>query len=216
MARDFNGTSDIIKRGSLLTDITTNFTMSCWAMEITALSRHIFLNGNRDAGGGNGYSLNSASSGTKWRFDIAFVGGVSMVGTLTLGRWYHLTGTRDSTTWKLYVDGVQDGTPITNAPNTPSFNTTIGGASKDGGSDNAFFAGQIAECAIWSRVLDIREIQALARGYSPLFFKQNLLTHVPLIGVNNPERDMANRQTYAVTGTTQVRHPRIIYPRGSQ
>ena len=76
------------------------------------------------------------------------------------GRWVHLAGTYDGTTMKFYVNGelhrkrdLAPGTPV--EAGRPFF---IGGDPKK----NAYFNGMIDDASVYTRVLSVREIAALA------------------------------------------------------
>ena len=80
-------------------------------------------------------------------------------------------------------------------------------------SDATFFAGGIAECAIWNRVLTDGEIRALGRGFAPAFFPRGRVFYSLIDGRHSPEINMAGTTHGTVTGTTFLDHPPVIYPR---
>ena len=93
--------------------------------------------------------------------------GVSTAHSMSTGTWYHIAGTFDGSTWKVYKDGsllssVADSTTLT----TSSENVLIG-ASTIVNSVTRFFDGLMDDIRIFDRALSTSEITALAskRGY---------------------------------------------------
>lgn len=219
MAKDFDGTNDILKRGSPVTTATDNFTMSCWFNPDVALpanTKYMFVNGVISGTGGNGWDLNMQTSGVA-RFDLVFVAAVTGTTALSTGTWYHLLGVRNSGTSRLYVNGTEEGTSIANAPNTPSDNASIGARTDPVAGDARHVDGKIAECAIWTRALSTTEISELADGVSALSLitRGSLAAYLPL-GRNDPETDRVSATTWAVTEAVAFAHPRIYYPSTGQ
>ena len=79
--------------------------------------------------------------------------------------------------------------------------------------DATFFAGGLAECALWNRVLTADELQALGRGFAPAFFPRGRVFYNLIDGRHSPEINMAGTTHGTVTGTTFLDHPPAIYPR---
>lgn len=80
--------------------------------------------------------------------------------------WYHAAVTYDcaTTTWKLYLDGLQVGTAIAAANARPRFDSIqhfgIGTAMTSTGVVEGAFAGSIDEVRVWERALSSAEILA--------------------------------------------------------
>ena len=79
--------------------------------------------------------------------------------------------------------------------------------------DASFYAGGLAECALWNRVLSLGEISALGRGYSPRFFPNGRVLYSPVDGRSSPEFNY-DGTSGTVTEATYLEHPRVIYPAG--
>ena len=78
--------------------------------------------------------------------------------------------------------------------------------------DATFFAGGLAECALWNRVLSSTELNMLGLGYSALWIPQDLKFYCPVTGTSSPEPDLSgNGNTGTVTEAVQLAHPPVIY-----
>jgi|GEM_PF-3679066 len=82
----------------------------------------------------------------------------------------------------------------------------LGGRSD--GEAGRFYAGDLAEWAKWDRALSTIEIAALAVGYSPSFFSQDLKWHLPMD--DGLCRQTCNELAVSNYGATSSDHPRII------
>lgn len=107
----------------------------------------------------------------------------------------------------IYTNGVNEGNDSDNISSTVDlFELSVGYRSS---LATDFFDGTIAEVAIWNRVLTAPEISALAKGYSPLYFRSLLKFYRTLIrNINSPNQ----APSLTATGTTVVPHPKMIYP----
>ena len=148
----FDGDGDKI-RATAIANLGVASSISCWIKQsdVSALSA-IF---------GNSTSSNerlSLSSKNTQKFEFGHWDGAttrkaSSDDVSVNGRWYHLVGTFNGTTAKLYVDGVlQSGT--INPLNAGTVNLTIG-AQTDDARD---FGGVLDRIFLFNRVLTAREI----------------------------------------------------------
>ena len=78
--------------------------------------------------------------------------------SLADGRWHHLVGTYDGTQVCLYVDGHSAGTCTTAAP--IYYQQDLIAIGRDGGYSGAYFAGTIADVAIYPAALSAQRVQA--------------------------------------------------------
>lgn len=84
---------------------------------------------------------------------------------LTTGIWYHLVGTKDSTSGlKIYVNGGQKGTSLGATGNITHANTSVTIGQRSNVAPGDFFDGDIDEIAIWSRALTAAEVVTLYNG----------------------------------------------------
>jgi hypothetical protein len=85
----------------------------------------------------------------------------SVVSTTTLqpGRWYHVAGTFDGTSLRLYVNGVLEATTVSPGPvNTNGHAFMIGRV--DGAGAGQYFDGQIADVRLWTTARSQADVQA--------------------------------------------------------
>ena len=78
--------------------------------------------------------------------------------------------------------------------------------------DATFFAGGLAECAIWNRVLTADEMRALGKGFAPAFFPRGRVFYCPITGRYSTEPNWAGTAHGTVTEASYLEHPRVIYP----
>lgn len=78
------------------------------------------------------------------------------------GEWHHVAATYDGTTWRLYLDGVLDGTARADA--TPRHDSIqhfgVGTALDSAGTPAGRLDGAISELRVWSRARTAAEIEA--------------------------------------------------------
>lgn len=228
MARDFDGAGDFIEfPNNADLDGATQVTFSGWVWQDAVT--------NDDA------VFDTGTDGTSHRWGLYFddVGSVSGrtdtfkmllgdgVDTLNqewstnagvAGAWQHLVLTMNAgVEVSFWVNGVEDALSPVAIP-------AIGAISMNGSVirfGNMFNAGddrdgRMAELSFWDRILTDSEIVSLSKGFSPLFLPNNLFFYAPLIGRNSPEIDIVGGTAGTLTNTTNVTHPRIIYPSSSQ
>ena len=71
---------------------------------------------------------------------------------VTMNAWHHAAATYDGTTWKLYLDGVADGTLTVGQPARSDSiqHAALGTAMTSAGAALGFFAGVVDEARVWS------------------------------------------------------------------
>lgn len=127
---------------------------------------------------------------------------------LSDGVWYHIGGTYDTATLKVFVNGAVDGSnTINKTMKTGTLPLLIG----KGGDGNPF-DGSIAEATVWFNSYPAI-VTALAQGASPSDCEGMASTdHIgywPLLGLS-PEADVAaNNHPGTLHGTTVVDHPGV-------
>jgi hypothetical protein len=209
MARSFNGTSDNI---AFVTDVnlplsTSDRSVFCW------------INCGPSSGGGYTtlfeYGQNTPNAGVFWYLhgSVLALDSFNTVWDATVNvasnTWRAVGWTYSSPTSIMYVDGVQDST---NAGN--GFSTVSIPANCHIGTDflNRYYAGQMAELAVWNVKLTAAEMAALAKGARPNTIRPSALkAWWPLGGIQSPEPDLsglANNGT--LTGTNPAFGPPVM------
>ncbi len=161
-ALSFNGTSNMVTVNSAAPlNLTTGMTLEAW-VNPTSLGtawRNVII---KERPNGETYNLyaNTDTSGpvayTALASSPAAPTWASTTTKLTANTWTHLAVSYDSTTLRLYVNGVQAGTRVqTGAMVTSTGALRIGGNSIWG----EYFAGLIDEVRVYNRALTATEIQ---------------------------------------------------------
>lgn len=133
---------------------------------------------------------------------------------VTTGVWHHFLGEYvEGSVSQLYLDGTVHGSVT---PTGTLTNRSTGGAvgAYPNNETGTEFDGKVAECAVWNRVLSSAEKDALAKGYSPLFFPRGLVFYLPLWGKSSPEPELIGKLEATITGATAVDGPPIIHRAG--
>lgn len=150
--------------GSLISSTTTNWTMTAW-IKISSTNQNgvFFHNGSTTSNGGNGDGVglcvgNGSSCSTSGNeltvqyYNVAFE---DTGGAIGAAGWHFITVTRDTTTTRYYIDGVQTANTTTDTPTAPT------SVAKIGGDQGNFFAGTVDEVGFWNRQLSGSEITQL-------------------------------------------------------
>lgn len=80
--------------------------------------------------------------------------------------------------------------------------------------DATFYAGGLADAALWNRVIDSTERGGLGAGNSPEFYTSGLVFASRITGTDSPEINTTGGTNGTVTGTTLLTHPSVTYPGG--
>jgi len=79
--------------------------------------------------------------------------------------WMHIAATFDGTYIRIYINGVEEGTPVSGLSSITANNLSLAiGAQSNGGSE---FQGQIDDARVYNRALSAVEIEALATSTTP-------------------------------------------------
>ncbi len=93
---------------------------------------------------------------------ISWVGASSTTGSMSLNTWYHVAGTYDGDSVRVFINGVQQG--ATALPfgmiQGLAYPIRIGRLSDQTQGQTRYWAGQIDEVRVWDRALDTAEINA--------------------------------------------------------
>ena len=220
MSRVFNGTSDYLRFPTGGAD-PARTAISIW-VKPSSLSgiRSIF---GRDQ---------SADLVRRWQFRISggalefiyFVGDAAFTVSLPFndrqGVWTHVAATYDGETAFLYA-GERKASVLVTATgtlDTDAANYIFGArlVAFGGPTITDYYAGEIAEAAMWSAFLDSREIAKLRRGTIPLGYRRtHLSSYWPMDGTS-PEIDRAetSNRDLTVTGATFRPHALPVQRKG--
>jgi hypothetical protein len=143
-----------------------NFSMSMWIKLASTISSITTFGGQASNGGSNvGYEFEY--DGTTLTFNRFQNGTNDFNATetvaLSTGTWYHLVGTYDGTTLKLYRNNVAK-TPLTTSGNGGSALTQKFVLFKNPTANVRYFSGKIDEVGVWSKALTTTEIADLYNG----------------------------------------------------
>lgn len=93
---------------------------------------------------------------------ISWVGANSTIGSMAINTWYHVAGTYDGDSVRVFINGIQKG--ATALPHGMiqglAYPIRIGRLSDQSQSQTRYWAGQIDEVRVWDRALDTAEINA--------------------------------------------------------
>jgi prepilin-type N-terminal cleavage/methylation domain-containing protein len=138
-------------------DLTTAFTMSLWAKPsiITSGNRTIFYRGNSSTVGG--YAINQ--EGVNFRvyfYDTTWRATSLSITAATVNNWYHIVGTYNKSTLKLYINGTNERSSdfLTDINIASGATTRIGDAS---GTQR--FNGFVDDVRIYNQAIPTSQIQ---------------------------------------------------------
>ena len=159
----FNGSSDYVNLGNNLDESLDNdFTVSAWVNSDVTASQFIF------------HSTTTSDTkivlGSRY-YDLGFYVGIDNGSeywaynnqVLNINQWYHITFTWDESanSWKMYLDGNEKQTTQTNS--IAGFGSLQGYVvlGKRNGTNDQFYDGNLANVAVWSRVLSASEVRSV-------------------------------------------------------
>lgn len=214
MARLFNGTTQYLNAGAVLT--ATPLTMACWFLAANITAEHTLMNIGTAGSGNHRFGMfasgNVASDPVRINARTT-ASGIAVTSTgYSANVWQHACGVfASSVSRTVYLNGGGAGTDGTNLTPAGMDSTYIG--ALHGAAVGTFLSGRIAEAAIWNVALNASEVAALAAGVSPLRIRPNaLVAYWPLFGVGSPEPDYSNGG-FAMTlnnAPTQIDHAPVL------
>jgi hypothetical protein len=163
-ALSFDGTTSEYVSVSDTTDPSA-YTISAWVRPTDVTSVNIIARTNASGPTSNLSHQLRITSGSKFEHYLYAGGGNTVTGTTTVvsGTWYHVAGVVSSNgAMRLYVNGVEEGTPVTIGTLDTSGDRWYIGSNSASSMD--YFTGHIDEIRMYDRVLTIDEIADLASG----------------------------------------------------
>jgi uncharacterized delta-60 repeat protein len=169
-AVSFDGVDDYVSVPHDASLTPTQITVSAWIKATnwkTEIWRGVVVAKDDWAGPPKGYDLRAGDNG-KLSFVLATPSGWKDASTDSLmvtGQWYHIVGTYDGTTVRVYINGVERGSATGGGDlSASSYPLNIGRCPYD---TNRLFDGVIDEVAIFNRALTPSEIQTIYQyGYA--------------------------------------------------
>jgi hypothetical protein len=170
-ALTLNGSTQYVDVTTAVTPTNAAFTACAWVKfaVVSGFESMASINGAnvpaftlyRDTGGKFAFDMRSADNTGATLYQV--LGATAP----TTGTWYHTCGVYDGSQIHLYVNGTQEGTPVSVGSTwTPSGHTYIGGSIWAGSIGN-YLNGTVDDVRIYSRALSDTEIGSLALGYTP-------------------------------------------------
>ena len=164
-ALDFDGSNDYVNVGALPFNSFSSFTHSAW-FKANTLNEYRRIISTQYSGGDDirlwvdGRTLYySLDDGTVSQVTTSFSDSSS---------WHHVAGTFDGSKIRLYLDGIEVGTPANDTFNFAGTNGTTYIGKQVGSSDSSIhFAGLIDDVRIYNRALSDAEIQTLFNPPQP-------------------------------------------------
>ena len=197
---EFNGTSDYIQLNDPFS--YTNHTIAAWVyLNDTSGFRTVFE--NRE-GGDDGLRVLYYNNEFYYQVNASDIRIDSIA-----NKWVYLVGTYDSTTQKLYVDGsVIDSITTSQTIDTPQ-NALIGATTGPGN----YWAGNLANVAIWNRALSSDEINSVMwKSYEGLTGAESngLQAWYSLDDITSPAASLANMEQLATDKDATIENKAAI------
>jgi hypothetical protein len=161
-ALHFDGTNDYVDVTTTNLPASGNITLEVWINVKnfkTGLYEGVII--ERSGSSSHGYMLRCGGAG----YVEFYVGGsgwaggsaISSANTILLNQWYHIAGTYDGTSIKLYVDGKIIGTTSYSGGNAGNSTCNLG---RSPAFTNRLFEGKIDELRVWNTARTETEIKA--------------------------------------------------------
>ena len=112
----FNGSGNYLTTPSITLG-TSSFTFEAWVYRTAAKATEILASGTTSGG----FNIGFESTGTVIeisRYNVAYIAQVSA--TVPLNQWFHIAATRDGNSYRIFLNGVQVGTTVTDSNSIPA------------------------------------------------------------------------------------------------
>lgn len=214
MARLFNGNAANYLSSTLQYDLPANWTILFRVKNVINNASHQIIMGRR-GGDGNGWAIGRFDSGAFAFWAFGATGAVS-VGSIAAGSGafdaYALTRESTGSVGTFYKNST---TPLGTAAITTVATTGAGlsvGAFNDAGASSFPANCELAEIAIFSRVLNSTELGQWFAGDSPSLYNTGLVHYWKLDAVSGNESATTGGATLTQVGTvTATTHPAMNY-----
>lgn len=185
---NFTGSSYVSFASDNNLQLDSTITIEAWirasSWGVSNFSGSIVCKHSWSLNGEQGFVLRAGGSG-QLNFTIAgldpssiptsWINVTSPIGAMTIGNWYHVAGSYDGDTLRVFINGVQVGaTAFTGSIVPPTaYPVTIGRLSDQGQPAARYWLGNIDEVRIWNRALSKTEIFANKNSHLDTSVAQN-------------------------------------------
>jgi hypothetical protein len=152
---DFDGTNDYVETDDYNL-VTSDFSISAWINSRNVTARQPIVEEDLANSAGVMFELRSSAI-TLWEGYTA----LNSIGALSNDIWYHVVGTYDGTTAKIYIDGVLNNSAGRTFGSTTSENLHIGWGEWNAGANSFYFNGFIDDVRLYDRALSLDEVEAI-------------------------------------------------------
>lgn len=159
-------------------NITGSFSVSAW-VKFTTLAAQSIVSKWGAASASNYAWLLFANFWSSGEVDFlvsgngsGYSGASAPTGTVTTGKWYHLVGTYDRSTIRLYINGklvATNSVSIPSSVNISGTNVAIGTDFDNGGSAFRFFNGNIDNVRLYASAITAQEVGRIYASELPRF-----------------------------------------------
>ena len=164
LALDFDGSDDFVNTGNWSNSLT-RISVSAWVRP-TSGTRQDFV--SKWGSINYQYVLLQGVTASRFQFYISTtssnaIGSGDSTTVISAGVWYHVVGTYDGSTVRLFINGLLESSTSHSGNLSASTQNNLIGKSGD-----ALFAGQLDDVTIFNTALtanEVREIYRLGRGY---------------------------------------------------
>lgn len=215
MARSVSSSTSAYFSSPLTYDLPSNWTLLTRVKNMAASGNHQILIGKKGSDG-KGWAFGRISSGEfgMWLFGTATITGPS-AGFPTDSSWHAYAVTKDTTTATFYRDSATalgTGSAGNCAVSTDTTHGVYVGAMNDSGSSAFISTAEVAEFAIFSRVLTSGEITQWMNGDSPSLYSTGLIHYWKLDAASGNESATVGGVTLTQVGTVaSTTHPIMNY-----
>ncbi|HVY39162.1 MAG TPA: LamG domain-containing protein [Polyangia bacterium] len=166
-----NGSSQYVDIPTQVTATNQPFTACSWVKfgAVSSLETMVSISGAnvpaftlyRDSGGKFAFDMRSSDSSGATLYQVL------ATTSPTTATWYHTCGVYDGSQIHVYVNGTEQGTPVTVSSTWVPTGHTYLGANPWLGTMGDYLNGTLDDVRIYSRALTATEVSALASGYQP-------------------------------------------------
>ncbi|MHC4629202.1 MAG: LamG domain-containing protein [Planctomycetota bacterium] len=168
-ALNFDGTNDYVMvpdDDSL--DLSGGMTIAAWINSGSTSGPRVIAAKWDDNIGQHSYIFKDHDSGSNLRIELWGLADIAGTAGIVTGSWIHVAATFDSSTVKLYYNGVEDASAVRVGSIPASTSALRIGAVATGGTVTQNFMGLMDEVYIYDRALSVDEINTLKSAPVPV------------------------------------------------